>query len=147
MVVTLGQQYNVGEKPTVILYTYINRHAGTPNITKINKNIVVHTKIETNQKPFLPSLKRNHEDKHTCLVNHLELSVYYCRRIPISGWWGREVGLIKPSHQAFPISRMNFRPVYLQLVPTCSQGFKHPDVCEANQEDFFLERCRREVRT
>ena len=31
-IVTLGQQYNVGEKPTVIiLYTYINRHAGTPN--------------------------------------------------------------------------------------------------------------------
>ena len=28
MVVTLGQQYNVGEKPTVILYTYINHHAG-----------------------------------------------------------------------------------------------------------------------
>ena len=26
---TLGQQYNIGEKPTVILYTYINRHAGT----------------------------------------------------------------------------------------------------------------------
>ena len=25
MVITLGQQYNVGEKPTVILYTYINR--------------------------------------------------------------------------------------------------------------------------
>ena len=23
MVVTLGQQYNIGEKPTVILYTYI----------------------------------------------------------------------------------------------------------------------------
>ena len=32
MVVTLGQQYNVGENPTVKLYTYyINRHAGTPN--------------------------------------------------------------------------------------------------------------------
>ena len=29
MVVTLDQQYNIGEKPTVILYTYINRHAGT----------------------------------------------------------------------------------------------------------------------
>ena len=28
--ITLGQQYNVGEKPIVILYTYINRHAGTP---------------------------------------------------------------------------------------------------------------------
>ena len=26
----LGQQYNVGEKPTVILYIYINRDAGTP---------------------------------------------------------------------------------------------------------------------
>ena len=31
MIVTLGQQYNVGEKPTVIPYIYINRHAGTPN--------------------------------------------------------------------------------------------------------------------
>ena len=30
MEITLGQQYNVGEKPTVILYSYINRHAGTP---------------------------------------------------------------------------------------------------------------------
>ena len=30
VVVTLGQQYNIGEKPTVILYTYINRHARTP---------------------------------------------------------------------------------------------------------------------
>ena len=29
MEITLGQQYNVGEKPTVILYTYINHHAGT----------------------------------------------------------------------------------------------------------------------
>ena len=28
--ITLGQQYNVGEKPTVILYIYINRHAATP---------------------------------------------------------------------------------------------------------------------
>ena len=32
MVVTLGQQYKVGEKPTVTLYTYINRHAGTLRI-------------------------------------------------------------------------------------------------------------------
>ena len=28
--VTLGQQYNIGEKPSVILNTYINLHAGTP---------------------------------------------------------------------------------------------------------------------
>ena len=40
MVVTLGQQYNVGEKPTVILYTYINRHAGTPEKQQKQKNVV-----------------------------------------------------------------------------------------------------------
>ena len=35
MVVTLGQQYHVAEKPTVILYTtYINRLAGTPDKRK-----------------------------------------------------------------------------------------------------------------
>ena len=35
MVVTLlGQQYNTGEKPTVILYTYINRHAGIQTKSK-----------------------------------------------------------------------------------------------------------------
>ena len=34
MVVTLGQQYKVGEKPIDILYTYINRHAGTPKKLK-----------------------------------------------------------------------------------------------------------------
>ena len=34
MVVTLGQQYNVVEKSTVILQTYINRHAGTPDKAK-----------------------------------------------------------------------------------------------------------------
>ena len=37
MVVPLGQQYNIGEKRTVMLYTYyINRHAGTPDKTKQN---------------------------------------------------------------------------------------------------------------
>ena len=36
-------QYNVGEKPTVILYTYINRHAGKPDRhQKQNRNNVVH---------------------------------------------------------------------------------------------------------
>ena len=34
MQITLDPQYNVGEKPTVILYIYINRHAGTPEIDK-----------------------------------------------------------------------------------------------------------------
>ena len=39
MRITLGQQYNVGEKPTVILYTYINRHAGTPEKKRKEKKI------------------------------------------------------------------------------------------------------------
>ena len=34
MAVTLGQQHNVGEKTTVILYTYINHHAQPPIITQ-----------------------------------------------------------------------------------------------------------------
>ena len=41
MVVTLGQQYNVGEKPTVILYTYINHHAQPPIITHHNHCYIV----------------------------------------------------------------------------------------------------------
>ena len=40
VVVTLGQQYNIGEKVTAVLYAYIiNRHAGTPEKQR-NKNIV-----------------------------------------------------------------------------------------------------------
>ena len=40
---TLGQQYDVGEKPTVILYTYNNRHARTPEKNSKNKtDNVVH---------------------------------------------------------------------------------------------------------
>ena len=47
MEITLGQQYNVGEKPTVLLYTYINSHAGTPEKQqkqqfKKKKNVVIH---------------------------------------------------------------------------------------------------------
>ena len=44
MVVTLGQQYNVGEKPTIILYTYINHYAQPPIITQHNHFTVVHCK-------------------------------------------------------------------------------------------------------
>ena len=52
MVITLGQQYNVGEKPTVILYTHINRHAETPTKRKTKQYIIKHkdkynTTIET----------------------------------------------------------------------------------------------------
>ena len=34
MIVTLGQQYHVGGKLTVIQYTHINHNAGTPHKTK-----------------------------------------------------------------------------------------------------------------
>ena len=50
-VVTLGQQYSVREKPTVILYTYINRHARPPNNSKqvtvqyiIKKVVIIYDK-------------------------------------------------------------------------------------------------------
>ena len=48
MVVTLGQQYNVGEKPTVILYTYINRHAQLPVITQHIPTVVHSYEDSTN---------------------------------------------------------------------------------------------------
>ena len=41
MLVTLGQQYNVGEKPTVTLYTYVNRHGGTPEKQQKQKHVVM----------------------------------------------------------------------------------------------------------
>ncbi|CAM9569335.1 unnamed protein product [Ascophyllum nodosum] len=41
MVITLGQQYNVGEKPTVILYAYINRHAGKPTKKGKTKQYII----------------------------------------------------------------------------------------------------------
>ena len=53
MVITLGQQYNVGEKPTVILYTYINRamqghqQKGRQNNTSSNNKDKHNTIIET----------------------------------------------------------------------------------------------------
>ena len=38
MGVTWGQQYNIEEKPIVILYTYVNRHAGTPEKQRKQKH-------------------------------------------------------------------------------------------------------------
>ena len=41
-IVTLGQQYNIREKPTVILYTtYINRHGGTPEKQRRQKKYII----------------------------------------------------------------------------------------------------------
>ena len=41
--VTLDQPH-AGEKPIAMLYTYINRHAGTPDKSK-TKTFLVHNKI------------------------------------------------------------------------------------------------------
>ena len=62
MVVTLGQQYNIGEKPTVILYTYINRHAGTPEkqedkTDSTSSNIIIYNNIAYKYE-FTTTLKR-----------------------------------------------------------------------------------------
>ena len=43
MVVSLVQPYNTGEKPTLMLYTCINRHAGIPDKNK-TKTLLVHSK-------------------------------------------------------------------------------------------------------
>ena len=48
MVVTLGEQYNIGEKPTVILYSYINRHAGTPDKQRRQNSTSSNNKDESN---------------------------------------------------------------------------------------------------
>ena len=45
MGVTLGRQYNVGEKPIVIMYTYINRHAGTPETQQKQEHSINSTYI------------------------------------------------------------------------------------------------------
>ena len=41
-----GQQYNIGEKPSVILYTYINLHAGTPKVPDYSIVIWSYTVLE-----------------------------------------------------------------------------------------------------
>ena len=67
MVVTLGQQYNIGEKPTVILYTYINRHAGTPekqrrqNSTSSNMVVIIYCYIGCDDE-VTTTLNENRED-------------------------------------------------------------------------------------
>ena len=64
MVITLGQQYNVGEKPTVILYTYINRHAGTPTKGKTNKCTSSNNKDKSNTIIIETSTAEDHDDEN-----------------------------------------------------------------------------------
>ena len=46
-VTTSGQQNNIREKPSVILYTYINHHAGTPKL-QIKEHSLVSLGVQYN---------------------------------------------------------------------------------------------------
>ena len=48
MEITLGQQYNIREKPTVLLYTCINHHAQPPIITQHETTVVRSYEDSTN---------------------------------------------------------------------------------------------------
>ena len=61
VVATLGQQYNVGERPTVILYTYINRHARPSGTTKQNTIQHITKKVVIIYEIIIPS-------NHTAIV-------------------------------------------------------------------------------
>ena len=69
MQITLGQQYgNIEEKPTVILYSYINRHAGTPEKRKRQDKTSSNSKDESNT-----SLKR---EQRTMVMRNLHIQVH-----------------------------------------------------------------------
>ena len=92
MAVTLGRQYNTGEKPTVMLYTDINRHAGTPCVCVFSSH------------PFWTSSSLDvpagvtQEEGHTGFLIHLPSAVraliFVARRIqPFLSLVDREVEL------------------------------------------------------
>ena len=87
MVVTLGQQYNVGEKPTVILYTYnIQRIGCQPEKT-----------IYTVANPARGLLNRGENNKRKSLAAHLPTLhaalMYVCMVITYSRVWINRVRL------------------------------------------------------
>ena len=84
MVVTLGQQYNVGEKPTAILYTYINHHAEPPII-------VVHSQEDSSNNVDISTIEpyKNRglgilvwfDGTNIDIISTILLTVYY------NDWW------------------------------------------------------------
>ena len=100
--VILGQQYNVGEKPTVILYTYIiSRHTRQPNTTK-TKYIYSVCVCVFSSHPFWTSSSLDvpagvtQEEGHTGFLIHLPSAVraliFVARRIqPFLSLVDREV--------------------------------------------------------
>ena len=77
--VTLGQQYNVGEKPSVILDTYINRHAEPSNTTNIriivpsnHTTIIgawVNSKLSGRERPIVILYNYYYIDRHARTPN------------------------------------------------------------------------------
>ena len=71
MEIALGQQYNVREKSTSLLYSYINRHAGhqkdSKNKTKqcstsSNMVVIIYYYVDCKYKATTWYLKRNHNE-------------------------------------------------------------------------------------
>ena len=62
MVVLLGQQYNIGEKPTVILYSYINRHAGTPEKQQRQNRCVTSSNNKDESNTIIATRTEDHND-------------------------------------------------------------------------------------
>ena len=80
LVTSMGQNYNVGEKPTVILtYTYINRHAESPNIcVKLQlRNRFIHVGVDISSYALLIGGRSSYPP---VLVKFL-----YSRSVSISG--------------------------------------------------------------
>ena len=71
MVVTLGQQYNVGEKPTVILYNYIRHATHGMKTFAGSRALFTHVQLEELMlhSMFVP---------HVCLISTGILNSMYC---------------------------------------------------------------------
>ena len=103
MVLGLGQQYNVGERPTVIVYTNINCHTRPPNTRKTkDKNTRVVCVCVFSSHPFWTSSSLDvpagvtQEEGHTGFLIHLPSAVraliFVARRIqPFLSLVDREV--------------------------------------------------------
>ena len=133
MTVTLGQQYNIGEKPTVILDTYINRHAGTPEKQRKQKStsskmvliVIIYCYIGCDDE--VTTLKREQRSRALSLRNLV--SGYECGRVfPAGGgpgspsrdaanWLLSRFGLSVETRRQYGWLRMMFSGVRLFRAP------------------------------
>ena len=92
-VITSGRQYNIGEKPSVILYTYINLHAGTPkphpfNLRVLDYSVVIWSYMILEKFGEATKLKTPHiavPFTHTSIPSHVKWKrcdiFYRCKTI------------------------------------------------------------------